>query len=477
MKGKFLAFLLALFGVATLGVVQLQANAAVDTSRDCDRFAVVRCGMMSTSEMRVEYDTNNGSPANGTTTRQSDIQRIFSAMGISRSELNGTFHSGIVYQDGTVKVGGKTVATGAMMAARGLGGSPISGTNANKISVSHMGSAQTAFVKFDSNGRFKFAVMKPCGNPVTATPPKPQPQPAALCKNLAITKIERTKFRFDARAETKNGAKVRSYQFVVSRGSQQIAKKTITTSKLSASYTYTAQQPGTYTVRVNVNTSVGQKSGANCVKQFTVAQPPTPKTPGVDIEKFVENIKYKRVGINVEYDYQINVINTGDVDLKNVVVTDTPDQGITLVSASAGTVEDNTWTYTIPELKIGETMEFTLTAKVPTYLAGILTNTVCVDAPEVPGNPDDCDKADVDVPKQPGKIEVCELATNKIITIDEEDYNPELHSFDLSDCDEAPVVEELPKTGPTETALSLMGAMSLAGSSAYYLASRRNGLS
>jgi uncharacterized repeat protein (TIGR01451 family)/LPXTG-motif cell wall-anchored protein len=464
MKGKLLAFLLALFGVATLGVVQLDANAAVDNSRDCDRFAVVYCGTMSVAEARNKYD-------------QRDHAKIFSAMGISKSELGGNIRDGVVYQNGTVKVGGKVVATGAMMAARGLGGSPISGTGASKVSVSRMGSAQTAFVKFDSNGRFEFAVMKPCGNPVTAQPPKPEPQPAALCKNLAITKIERTKFRFDARAEVKNGATVRSYQFVVSRGTQQVAKQTVTTSKLNASYTYTAERPGTYTVRVTVNTSVGPKSGPTCVKQFTVAQPPEqPKNPGVDIEKFVENVKYKRVGINVEYEYQINVINTGDIDLKNVVVTDTPDQGITLISASAGEVEDNTWTYTIPELKVEETMEFTLKAKVPAYLAGLLTNTVCVDAPEVPGNPDDCDKADVDVPKQPGKIEVCELATNTVITIDEDEYNPQLHSFDLSDCDEAPVTE-LPKTGPAETALQLMGAMSLAGSGAYYLTSRRNNVS
>ncbi len=461
MKGKLFAFVLALFGVATIGVVQLQANAAVDTSRDCDRFAVVYCGTMSVAEARNKYD-------------QRDHAKVFSAMGISKSELSGDIRDGIVYQDGRVVVGGKTVATGAMMAARGLGGTPISGTTASKVSVSRMGSAQTAMVKFDSNGRFLFAVMKPCGNPVTATPPKPpQPKPAAECKSLTLTKIDRTRYRFDARAEVKNGAKVRAYTFVTTRNGQRVDSETIRTSNLTARHNYTADRAGTYTVRATVDTSVGQKSGPDCVKQFTVKPQPQQKTPDVDIEKFVENVKYKRVGVNVEYDYQINVTNTGEIDLKNVVVTDTPDQGITLVDASAGEIESNVWTHTIPELKIGQKMEFTLTAKVPAYLAGKLTNTVCVDAPEVPGNPDDCDKADVDVPKQPGKIEVCELATDTIITIDEEDFDSTLHSFNLDDCKEAPVVTELPKTGPAETALQLMGAMSLAGSSAYYLSSRR----
>jgi len=478
MKGKFLAFLLALFGVATVGIVQLQANAAVDNSRDCDRFAVVRCGMMSVAELRTEYDTNNGSPMNGTTVQQGDIKRVFSAMGISRSELNGTFKSGVVYQDGRVVVGGKTVATGAQMAARGLGGSQIAGTNAQRVSVRAMGSAQTAYVKFDSNGKFKFAVMKPCGNPVKANPvqpPKPEPKPSAECKSLAITKLERDKYRFDARATVKNGAKVKSYTFVTSRDGQRVDSKTVRTSNLNARYTFAASRPGTYTVRVTVDTTVGKKTGPACVKQFTVKPIPQQKTPDVEIEKFVENVKYKRVGVNVEYDYQINVRNTGEIDLKNVVVTDTPEEGITLVSSDDGQIENNRWTHTIPSLKVDETREYTLTAKVPAYLAGTLTNTVCVDAPEVPGNPDDCDKADVDVPKpaQPGQIEVCVLADNTIQVIDEDDFNPALHSRDLSDCEEAPVVQELPKTGPAETALQLMGAMSLAGSSAYYMASRR----
>jgi uncharacterized repeat protein (TIGR01451 family) len=434
MKGKFVAFLLALFGVASIGIVQLQAEAAsIDNTRDCDRFAVVYCGTMSVAEARNKYD-------------QRDHARVFSSMGIGKSELSGTFRDGVVYQDGRVVVNGRTVATGATMAARGLGGSSISGTTASKVSVSRMGSAQTAMVKFDQNGRFLFAVMKPCGNPVTATPtqpPKPEPKPSAVCKGLSKTKLEKNSYRFEARAAVKNGAKVKSYEFQVNRNGSKVATKTVRTSNLSARYTYRADKPGSYVVKVTVHTSVGAKSSADCVQKFTVDKPEQQKTPAVEVEKFVENLKYKRVGVNVEYDYQINVTNTGNRDLKNVVVTDTPVEGITLVSADQGNVEDNTWTHTIPSLTKGETMSFTLSAKVPEYLAGKLTNTVCVDTPEVPGDKDDCDTADVDVPK-PG-----------------EEVPP------------AETPEELPETGPAEAALQMIGAMSLAGSGAYYVASRR----
>lgn len=359
MKGKLLAFSLALLATATIGLVQLQAK-ATDNSRDCDQFAVIRCGTMTAAELRAEYDTNNGSPMNGDTTKQPDIRKIFTGMGISSTDLDGAFKSGTVYRDGTVKVGGKVVATNAKMAARHLGGTPIAGTNAAKVSVSAMASAQTALVKMDQNGKFLFAVMKPCGNAVTAKPK-------------------------------------------------------VTTQE-------TPPTPPT---------------------------PPTPTTPGIDVVKYVGNdSKYQRVGINVEFSYRIDVKNTGNVDLDNVLVTDTPDRSITLISVSppTGKIENNSFTYTIPKLLKGETRTFSLTAKVPAYMAGRLINTVCVDTPTIPGSPDKCDKAEVDVPPKTEQPPTPETPT-------------------------AP--EELPQTGPTDVVLQIVGAMSLVGAGAYYIASRR----
>jgi uncharacterized repeat protein (TIGR01451 family) len=358
MKGKFLGFGLALLATATIGLVQLQVRAA-DDSRDCDKFAVIRCGTMTAAELRAEYDTNNGSPMNGDTTKQPDIKKVFTGMGISATDLDGSFKAGTVYRDGTVKVNGSVVATNAKMAARNLGGTPIAGTNADKISVSAMASAQTALVKMDQSGKFLFAVMKPCGNAVTATPketPAPTPTPTPT---------------------------------------------------------------------------------------------PTP-APSIDVIKYVgNNSKYERVGVNVEFSYRIDVKNTGNVDLDNVLVTDTPDRAITLISVSppTGKIENNTFMYTIPKLLKGETRTFTLTAKVPAYMAGRLINTVCVDTPTIPGSPDKCDKAEVDVPPK----------TEQPPTPEQPTVTP----------------TELPQTGPTDVVLQIVGAMSLVGASAYYIASRR----
>lgn len=491
MKGKLLAFGVSLLAMATIGVVQLQTK-AVDSSRDCDRFAVIRCGALSGDELRAEYDTNNAAGANGYTTAQGDIKKIFTAMGISRSDLQGNFKQGIVYKNGNVEVDGKVVATNAMIAARGLGGAQIEGTQAQKVSANAMAEAQTALVKVDQNGRFLYAVMKPCGNPVSATPkqqptPEPQPQPVAKCVSVTVTQQERTKYLIKVTANAKDGAKIKGYTIKLHRGSDVIIDKTYPSTIESQSVVYVVETPGEYKVKATVDTSEGVKGGPACEATFTVPAPttitetpPPNPVPAVDITKHVDGTKkYLRVNANVEFTYTIAVRNTGNVDLDNVVVTDTPDRAITLVSVTppSGKIVNNSFVYTVPKLLKGETRTFALTAKVPASQAGRLLNTVCVDAPAVPGNPDKCDKAEVEVPPVPvpGKIEVCLKNEDRIIQITENEYDDQVHSRNFDDCDEQVVaVAELPQTGPAETVMSAFGAMSMVGAGAYYVTSRRH---
>ena len=457
MKGKLIGFAVALLSVATIGIVQLDAN-AVDSTRDCDRYAIVYCGTMTEQEARSKY--NNG-----------DNAAIFRNFGISQNEITN-MKTGVVYRDGTVRVNGRVVARNAQTAIRHFSGGNIPGsTTAKRVSVSRMADAQTALVKFDQNGRFMFAIMKPCGNPVTGTPTPPPAQPSAACKDLSVTKLERTKFRFTAQATVKDGAKVNGYTFQVTKNGKVVDSKRLSSAKLSASYTYTQTKTGSYRAKVIVHTSEDDKSGGNCIKDFTVKA--APKTPGIKITKLVEGVKYTRVNVDVQYDYQIAVTNTGNKDLRNAKVTDTPENGVTLVAAEQGTISSNVWTHTIPTLKQGETVKFTLTAKVPEYLAGRINNTVCVDTSDIPGNPDDCDEAEVDVPK-PEEVVVCNPDTGENITVskeDEDNYVP----VGSPECEnkESPTPPELPETGPTEAFMQIVGMSSLVGASTYYLRSGR----
>ena len=124
----------------------------------------------------------------------------------------------------------------------------------------------------------------------------------------------------------------------------------------------------------------------------------------------VDGVKAKQVSIGQVFTYTLKVENTSDVDLTNVVVTDTPEQGIVIVSANGvGIITANTWTHTIANLKARESLSFVLTAKVSDGFDGkSLINKVCVNAPEVnPANPelvDACDTAAVNVPEVLGEV-------------------------------------------------------------------------
>lgn len=76
---------------------------------------------------------------------------------------------------------------------------------------------------------------------------------------------------------------------------------------------------------------------------------------------------------------------------------------------------------------------------------------------------------------KPGEITVCELSTKKVITIKENEFDASKYSKDLSKCEETPVTpEELPNTGAGDI-VALFAAVTAAGAIAHrYVWSRRN---
>lgn len=89
-------------------------------------------------------------------------------------------------------------------------------------------------------------------------------------------------------------------------------------------------------------------------------------------------------------------------------------------------------------------------------------------------------KGEFEVPALPNKITVCEIPTKTIITIDEKDFNPSIHTKDLDKCKETPVTPptpetppELPQTGVAQDSIAIVGLGALIASIAYFVASRR----
>jgi uncharacterized repeat protein (TIGR01451 family) len=141
-----------------------------------------------------------------------------------------------------------------------------------------------------------------------------------------------------------------------------------------------------------------------------------PANPKVEITKLVDGVKTKEVELNQEFTYQLLVKNTGDVALKNAVVTDPAPAGVQMISADKGTITNNALSYTIPSLPVNGTVAINIKAKVTSYDPAAITNTACVDAIEIPGDKDDCDTAETTTKKP--KIKIVKTVSQPVVAVD-----------------------------------------------------------
>ncbi len=185
-----------------LGSVWVPASVDAQEARDCDDNAVIRCGALSVPELKQRYNENDR-----------NTQRIFSAFGINNTSQFDGMVMGSVSGSGQVYVGDQLVATDAQTAGRqyiegGLN-TPIADGLAYRrspsVSFVNPAGSLPALVKLN-NGRYQFAVITSCGNPVAAspvvpqtppptpptpTPPPPTPPPAPLRTDFTIDKSVR----------------------------------------------------------------------------------------------------------------------------------------------------------------------------------------------------------------------------------------------------------------------------------------------
>lgn len=110
----------------------------------------------------------------------------------------------------------------------------------------------------------------------TPSPPPPPPpviaKPIASCSYLRIAQIGKV-YSFTGNSEASGGASIKSHTYTVKKDGSVVHKKVIQTSQQNSSYSYTPTGPGSYTVSLEVGTSVGTKSSINCSGQFVVAKP------------------------------------------------------------------------------------------------------------------------------------------------------------------------------------------------------------
>ena len=273
-----------------------------------------------------------------------------------------------------------------------------------------------------------------------APTPKPN-KPELVCKNITINQISRTRFEFNTSYTVNHTTFVGVKYIIKDESGKVVIEKTVNNgSKL----TVDIEIAGKFTISSTVITKDGENANSNCVKTFEVKRE---EKPSIVIKKTVNNQKFAKLEANTDFNYEITVANNGNVDLKDVVVTDRAPANITFVSADSGEIKDNILTLKINSLKIGESKTVVIKSRATaTGMSAI--NTACVDTPTIPGDNDGCDSAKVEVPKK--QTPPTPTPNNPIPNIP----------------------AELPQTG-TNAISAILGLSSMVAAFGYYFASRK----
>ena len=223
----------------------------------------------------------------------------------------------------------------------------------------------------------------------TPTPVKPE----LVCNNITINQITRTKFEFNTSYTVNNTTFVGVKYIVKDQSGKVVIEKTV---QNGSKLTINIDIVGKFTISSTIITKDGEKSNVKCEKSFEVKRE---EKPSIIIKKTVNNQKNTTIEAETDFNYEITVSNNGNVNLKDVVVTDRAPANITFVSADSGEIKDNILTLKINSLKIGESKTVVIKSRATaTGMSAI--NTACVDTPTIPGDNDGCDSAKVEVPKK-----------------------------------------------------------------------------
>lgn len=157
----FRAGIIATAAVALVMQMPLQTAQAADT-RDCNANAIIHCGALTKSELVQKMNE----PQN---------KVVFDKLGIHSSDVASMVPM-VVFKDGHVVVGGKTVAQNVWSIGReNMPGSfERDGVFWRHPSVSFLDNSLDGWAAMTSDGQLRFGILKACGNPIMpVTPPKP----------------------------------------------------------------------------------------------------------------------------------------------------------------------------------------------------------------------------------------------------------------------------------------------------------------
>lgn len=242
---------------------------------------VIYGGIRDKNDLIGMYDRNSDGAGHN------DLQQIYTYFGISRQDIIngsvGTFNS----RDQNLSI----LSVGRSTYAWQRDPHAIPGTSTTLYSsltykfdsqpyTIRNGSTYRALIGHRASDGGWFAIMMDCGNAAYITlppppPPPPTPTPVAICSGLTVTPLTRTNFRLSATAQVEGGAGVKGYRFEVKDTSGAvISTDRVNGDGLATFVDVNVKKDGNYSASVVVGTSIGDKTGANCQKAFTVSPEP-----------------------------------------------------------------------------------------------------------------------------------------------------------------------------------------------------------
>jgi hypothetical protein len=241
--------------VTQFGVKQNVDALTIATGKDCDNYSIINCGVTSSGDLQNKYGN------------QPYVRHVYQHFGISAANISAigqTAVQGTVFRNGDVKVNGKVVATDALTAARQRVTSQdkqvtVDGSTffTRHLSVSWSHDSAPAYVVM-KDGIFQYAILAPCGNPITAAPVKPPatPPPATIASLGCVSLGYNNKglaYTFIAKATAKNTT-IKSYSFYLSDQKSPVVVKSSAT-KVSLAHTFAK-----YSTRYSVYVTVSSKN-------------------------------------------------------------------------------------------------------------------------------------------------------------------------------------------------------------------------
>lgn len=164
---------------------------------------------------------------------------------------------------------------------------------------------------------------------------------------------------------------------------------------------------------------------------------------------------YTSTGSNTDYTYTQTKAGTYTVTARVTVTVDGQDRTVTSDGCKGS--------FTVPNLPKEITVCELATKKIVTIKESEFN------ASKYSKNLDDCKE----IPT-PESMKVCEIATKQIKYIKKADFDASKYTTDFSKCEETPTVPpELPHTGAGENIVAIVGLGAMIASAAYYIASRR----